>query len=136
VDELLNISIKVANGVKSDRIRRIALGTTLALEKDRIFSKGQNEDGGQIGKYSKKYGEKKSKMGRNPGYVNFRLTDQLMNDYGMVVEGDQYAFGFQNAANGQKAGFLTDRYGDVFHVSNQELEVFSEVLLSELDKAI
>jgi hypothetical protein len=136
VDELLNISIKVANGVKSDRIRRIALSTTLAIQKPRIFDKGQNEDGGQIGKYSKKYGEKKSKLGRNPGYVNLRLSDQLMNDYGMTIQGEQYTFGFQNAANGQKAGFLTDRYGDVFHVSNQELEVFATVLSDELSKAL
>lgn len=122
--------------MKSDKIRRIALTTTLAIQKDRIFNKGQNENGGQIGKYSKKYGELKTKLGRNPGYVNFRNTDQMMNDYGVQGSGDDHSFGFQNSFNADKAGWLMDRYGDTFHVSNSELNVFSDVLMTETTKAI
>jgi hypothetical protein len=136
-DELLNISIKVANGIKSDRIRRIALSTTLAIQKPRIFDKGQNDTGGQIGKYSKKYGEYKTKIGKNPGYVNFRDTDQLMNDFGVIIGSDQYSFGFQNDFNAQKAEWLSEKYGsNPFHVSDQELEVFVNVLTDELSKSI
>ena len=136
MDELLNISRKVFQAIKSDQIRRTALSTTLAVQKDRIFNKGQRETGGQIGKYSEKYGKLKSKIGRNPGYVNFRNTDQLMNDYGVQGSGDEHSFGFQNAFNADKAGFLMDRYGDVFHVSDPELNIFSDVLMSEINKAI
>ena len=135
MDELLIIVKRVTDAVKSDKIRRIALSTTLAVQKPRIFNNGENERGGQIGKYSKKYGEYKTKIGKNPGYVNFRNTDQLMNDYGIIAQGDQYAFGFQNSANAEKAGHLMERYGDVFHVSDRELDVFSEVLNNEINKA-
>lgn len=108
----------------------------MAIQKPRIFEKGQNERGGQIGTYSEKYAKLKSKIGRNPGYVNLRNTDQLMNDYGVTIQGDQYAFGFQNPTNAEKAGYLTDRYGNVFHVDDKELDVFAEVLLTEINKAI
>ena len=135
MDELLIIVKRVTDAVKSDKIRRIALSTTLAVQKPRIFNNGENERGGQIGKYSKKYGEYKTKIGKNPGYVNFRNTDQLMNDYGIIAQGDQYAFGFQNSANAEKPGHLMERYGDVFHVSGRELDVFGEVLNNEINKA-
>lgn len=136
VDELINMVRRVNGAILSDRIKRIALSTTLAVQKPRIFDSGQNEKGGQIGKYSKKYGEIKSKLGKNPGYVNFRLTDQMMNDYGLIIEGGTYAFGFHNSVNGEKSGFLMDRYGEVFHLSDKELEIFSTVLSDELSKSI
>lgn len=136
MDELLNITRRVVQAIKSDKIRRVALTTTLAVQKDRIFNKGQRESGGQIGKYSEKYGKMKAAKGRNPGYVNFRNTDQLMNDYGVQGSGDDHSFGFQNAFNADKAGFLMDRYGDVFHVSDSELNIFSDVLMDETNKAI
>jgi len=134
-DELLNIVVKVTNAVKSDKIRRVALSTTLAIQKDRIFVKGESDSGGKIGKYSKKYGEYKKSIGKNPGYVNFRNTDQMMNDYGVIVNGDQYAFGFQNPENGAKAEFLQERYGTVMHVNDKELDIFSEVLVNEINRS-
>jgi hypothetical protein len=136
MNEINDLVTRVNIAIKSDRIRRIALSSTLAIQKPRIFDQGRNENGGQIGKYSKKYGEMKAKLGKNPGYVNFRLTDQMMNDYGLVIEGDTYAFGFQNTTNGEKSGWLMDRYGEVFFLSDKEIELFSTVLNDEINKAI
>lgn len=136
MDEILNIARKVNEAIHSDKIRRMALSSTLAVQKDRIFSKGQNESGGRIGTYSKVYGEYKSKKGKNPGYVNFRDTDQMMGDYGVVIQGDQYALGFQNPTNAAKAGFLSDRYGDVFHANDNEVDVSLNVLVDELNKSL
>lgn len=136
MDEIANIVKKINEAIASDKIRRTALSTTLAVHKPRIFEQGKTESGGKIGTYSKKYGEYKSRIGKNPGYVNFRNTDQLMGDYGIIIQGDQYAFGFQNPDNAAKAGFLSDRYGDVFHASDSEVEVLLTVLTEELNNAI
>lgn len=133
MDELLNIVTKVNSAIRSDRGRRIALSTVLAIHKPRIFERGLAANGSQIGKYSKKYGEKKSKLGRNPGYVNLRLTDQLMGDYNLIVNGDQYAFGFQNSFNADKAGWVSDLYNkDIFHLSESELDLLMDILVKEL----
>jgi hypothetical protein len=131
-DELLNIVAKVNSAIRSDRGRRIALTTVLAVHKQRIFSQGLAANGSQIGTYSKKYGEKKSKLGRNPGYVNLRLTDQLYGDYGLVISGEQYAFGFQNSFNADKAEWVSNTYNkDIFHLSQSEIDLFMDVLTEE-----
>jgi len=136
-NDLLNIVTKVNNAIRSDKIRRIALTTLLAVHKPRIFDKGLAADGSQIGTYSKKYGEKKKLLGRNPGYVNLRLSDQMSGDYGLIVSGNEYGFGFQNSFNADKMGWNTDRYGkEIAALSDPELKLFADVLLSELNLAI
>lgn len=133
MDELLNIVAKVNSAIKSDRGRRIALSTVLSVHKPRIFERGQAANGSQIGTYSKKYGEKKRLLGRNPGFVNLRLTDQMMMDYNLIISGDQYAFGFQNSFNADKAGWVSDRYNkDIFHLSDSELDLLMDILIKEL----
>lgn len=133
MDELLNIVTKVNSAIRSDRGRRIALSTVLSVHKPRIFERGLAANGSQIGRYSKKYGEKKSKLGRNPGYVNLRLTDQMYGDYNIIVSGDQYAFGFQNSFNADKAGWVSDLYNkDIFHLSESELDLLMDILIKEL----
>lgn len=111
---------KVNAAIRSDQIKRTALTTVLAIHKPRIFEKGQAEDGSKIGTYSKKYGEKKKKLGRNPGFVNLRFSDQMYADYGLIVNGDEYGFGFQNSFNADKMGWNTDRYEKRIAALNQE----------------
>lgn len=136
-DELLNIVNKVNSAILSDKGRKIALTTVLAQHKPRIFSDGLASDGSQIGRYSKKYGEYKSSIGKNPGYVNLRNTDQMLSDYALIASEGQYAFGFQNSFNGEKAGWMTDKYNkEIFHLSETELDVLMTVLVEDLSKSI
>lgn len=134
-DEILNITTKVTEAVKSDRVRWIALSTVLSQHKPRIFVNGVASDGSQIGTYSKKYAEYKSKKGRNAGFVNLVDTGQMMSDYGLIATGDKYAFGFQNGFNADKMDWMTDKYQkDIAHLSEQELELLLNVLTDELGK--
>jgi hypothetical protein len=135
-DEILNLITRVNRAILSDKSKRIALSTTLAKHKPRIFERGQASDGSQIGTYSKKYGEFKSKKGRNPGYVNLVLTGQMQSDYGLLISGEQYAFGFQNDFNGNKSEWMTDKYDkEIFHLSEEEIDLFMDVLNDEISKA-
>lgn len=134
-DELLNISNKVNEAIRSDRVIRIALSTTLAAQKSRIFEKGLKTSGAKIGKYSKKYGEYKRKLGRNPGFINFRLTDAMMNDYQIIAtKKDEYGLGFRDPFNADKADWLQEKFGTVFDINDQELELFTNVMFFELEK--
>lgn len=129
-NELLDIVNKVKAALRDPQIRKAALSTVLAIHKPRIFEQGQAEDGSKIGTYSKKYGEKKSKLGRNPGFVNLRLSDQMMADYGLIVDGDNYGFGFQNSFNAEKMGWQTDRYGKrIAALSQSEMDLLADTLM-------
>lgn len=128
-NELLNIHNKIVTALRSDQIKRAALSTVLAVHKPRIFEKGEAEDGSKIGTYSKKYGEKKKKLGRNPGFVNLRLSDQMMADYQLIQDGQDYGFGFQNSFNADKMGWNTDRYGKRIAALNQkEMDLLGDTI--------
>jgi hypothetical protein len=134
-DEILNITTKVTEVIKSDRVRRIALTTVLSQHKPRIYVNGLASDGSKIGTYSKKYGEEKSKRGRNPGFVNLVNTGQMEADYGLIVSGEQYAFGFQNTFNADKMDWMTEKYNkEIAHLSKEELDLLLNVLTDELGK--
>lgn len=155
-NELKNLVDKLNNAVRSERFKRVALTTTLAIHKPRIFVKGQDASGGTIGQYgtnpisiSKKnqarntgktyfktgYAEYKSAIGKNPGYVNLQNTGQEMMDYGIVSNGSDFGFGFQNQLNADKAGWHTEKYKkEIFALSDKELEVFANVTIQQLNQ--
>lgn len=132
-DELLNIVTQINGAIRSDKGRRVALTTVMAVHKPRIFDQGLDSAGAKIGTYSKKYGEYKTSIGKNPGYVNLRDTDQMLFDYGILISGDSYAFGFQNTFNADKAGWMTDKYSkEIFHLSESEIDLLMNVLINEI----
>lgn len=156
MDELITFFNKVVKAIKDPRPRKVAATTVLAIQKDRIFNKGKATDGSQIGTYSTNpisisqskqarqtgqtyfkggYSEYKSKIGKNPGYVNLRNTDQMMADFGVIQNGDELAIGFQNDANGDKMGWLEEKYGnDIAENSDKEVDTFVTVLIDEQNK--
>lgn len=137
MDEILNIMKRVNKAILSEKAKRIALTTVLAVHKPRIFEQGLNENGARIGTYSKAYGEKKRKLGRNPGFVNLELTGQMKADYNLIINGNQYAFGFQNPENDKKMGYAQERYNaGIAHLSQSEMDLLVDVLSEEQSKEI
>lgn len=147
---------RVNQAIRSPEPKKIALSTTLAKHKPRIFEQGLDDKGAKIGTYSTKpisisfrnqarntgqtyfkggYAEYKSKVGKNPGYVNLRNTDQMYADYGMLQNGDEFAFGFHNEINADKSGWMETKYQkDIFSLSDDELNVFVNTLVDEQSK--
>lgn len=156
--ELVNLVVRVNRAIRSERTLRTAISTTLSEHKPRIFEKGLDENNSQIGTYGTKpisiarskqarqtgrtyfpggYSEYKSAVGKNPGYVTLRNTDQMMQDYGIVGQGNEFGLGFQNAHNYDKSQWLMEKYGkNIFFHSEQEVELLGKVLEDELSKAI
>jgi hypothetical protein len=155
-DELSILINRVNQFVQSDRNIRTALTTTLAVHKPRIFVQGMDAKGARIGTYStnpisvsKKaqarntgktyfkggYAEYKRAVGKNPGYVILRNTDQMYNDYGIVGGAGKYGFGFQNKENYNKSQWMQDKYEkEIFELSDREVEIMANVLVDQLDK--
>lgn len=157
-NEFTGLISKINNAVRNDRNLRVALSSILAIHKQRIFSGGFDGKGVKIGTYSTKpisisksqqarntgktffkggYAEYKRAVGKNPGYVNLRNTDQMMMDYGLVGSNMSYGFGFQNSANFEKMKNLERKYvKDIADTSNNELETLADILVNQLIKAL
>lgn len=152
-DELDNLNALL----RSDKGMRAALSTVLALQKKRIFEGGKDASETKIGTYgtnpisiSKKnqakntgktyfkggYAEYKTAIGKNPGYVILRNTDQMMMDYNLFILGqDQYGLGFNNQVNFDKSQWMEEKYDkDIFFQSDSEGEVLEKILNSYLER--
>lgn len=150
MNEYSKIIDKLNAAIKDERFQRIAASTVLASYKQRIFAQGQDAKNSKIGTYGTKpisiskknqarqtgktyfaggYAEYKTAIGRNPGYVNLRNTDQMMMDLGLIKNGANFAFGFQNNLNGDKSVWMEEKYNkEIFTASQQEIDLFSQTL--------
>lgn len=157
-NEFTGLINKINNAVRNDRNLRLALTSILAIHKQRIFSQGYDGRGVKIGSYSTKptsisrdkqardtgrthfkggYAEYKRAIGKNPGFVNLRNTDQMMMDYGIVGTPGNYGFGFQNSANFEKMKNLERKYvKDIADTSKNELETLADILVNQLIRAL
>jgi hypothetical protein len=157
-NEYLQLIDKVNSAIRSERVMRIALSSVLAIHKPRIFEKGLDGTDAKIGTYSTKpisiakknqarqtgktyfkggYAEYKTAIGKNPGFVNLRNTDQMRMDYGLIINGTSYGFGFQNELNYNKSQWLQEKYDkDIFDNDSKELDVLANVLVFELQKSL
>lgn len=142
---------------RNDRAIRVALTTVFAVHKQRIFNKGQAAESGKIGTYSKTpisiarknqaratgrtyfkggYSAYKSAIGKNPGFVNLRNTDQMMMDYTFQVIGNgEYGFGFSNDFNFDKSQWAEEKYDkNIFDESKAEGDLMEKILTKELER--
>lgn len=157
-NEFTGIITKINNAIRNDKNMRIALSTVLAIQKQRIFSQGFDGRGVKIGTYSTKptsisrknqardtgktffkggYAEYKRAIGKNPGYVNLRNTDQMMMDYTLMGGSGEYAFGFHNSENLRKMKNLERKYvKDIADTSKYELDTLADILTDQLIKSL
>jgi hypothetical protein len=157
-NEFTGLIAKINNAVRNDQNLRLALSTILAIHKQRIFSGGFDGRGVKIGTYSTKpisiaksqqarntgktffkggYAEYKRAVGKNPGFVNLRNTDQMMMDYGLIGSNGSYGFGFQNSANYQKMQALQNKYQkDIADISKNEIERLADIVTDQLIKSL
>lgn len=157
-NELIALVDRINNAIRSERVLRTAITTVLAVHKPRIFEKGLDGNNSKIGTYgtnpisiSKKsqarqtgktyfkggYAEYKKDIGKNPGYVNLRNTDQMMIDYGIVFNGGKFGLGFQNNENGNKSNWMEAKYNkDIFDHTQSELDLLGDVITAEIARSI
>lgn len=155
--EIQELIQRINRAVRSEKAMRVALTSVLSVQKSRIFQSGQDASKSKIGKYSTKpisiskknqarntgktyfkggYAEYKAAIGKG-GDVNFRNTDQMQMDYGIIQNGNQFGFGFQNVENYNKSQWLQDKYDkDVFDLTEQELNILGDVLKIEIEKIL
>lgn len=156
MNEYTAIINKLNAAIKNEQFQRVAATTVLVPYKKRIFSEGKDAQGQKIGAYGTKpisiskknqarqtgktyfaggYAEYKNAIGKNPGFVNLRNTDQMMMDLGLIKNGANFAFGFQNDLNGDKSKWMDEKYQkDIFNVSQAEIDLFANTFKAQVFK--
>lgn len=148
-----DLVIKDLNDIRRNELLiKRSLSTVLAHQRKRIFIDGRDARGNRIGSYSTKkisisrknqarrtgkttfqggYAEYKRLIGKNPGYVNLRNTDQMMVDYGLEDLGkDTYGFGFSRNENYDKSQFSESKFKkEIFDESDNEGRILEDLLV-------
>ena len=80
------------------------------------------------------YKEFRQTLGLNHAFVDVTLTGQMTNDFAttlFIISPDKVALGFSNAVNSDKAGYMADKYGEMFELTNEEI-ILAGKLATEL----
>jgi len=138
--------MKDLNGLSVDgAVWRFAMSNVLSLSRDRIFTKGLNSKGEQIGEYADVSIRKKKDKGRfTSRKVNLRDTETLVNSYIVTRKGKQWQIGFtsgsregdegQSVSNTEVIKKLEEQYGDdLFGATDEELALIPELIGDYLD---
>ncbi|RYD77633.1 MAG: hypothetical protein EOP53_12675 [Sphingobacteriales bacterium] len=102
----------------------------------RIFEEGGNSAGNKIGSYAattKKYRKQKN---RQIAFVDLKLTGQLQKDFSntLFIRNPYFIqLGVKNIANAIKVKHLTDRYGNIFKLTQEENLEHKRILGLELN---
>lgn len=113
---------------------------------ERIFSSGLNENGNLIGDYRPVTAKIRTKYGRPTDTVNLDFTGQTKASYVTNVLSEKKAqLGFIDVSRKDIRGkavptktsqvieFITDRYGEVFHPTDEELKRTDEIIQDFID---
>lgn len=107
-----------------ETVSRAAALAVLPELRNRIHVEGKRTDGGEIGSYSNSYLKIREKFNRgNSREVILSLTRQLENGYTLKATEKGYTIGNISPGNDVKIEHLTEMYGDVWLLSEKELEM-------------
>lgn len=127
---------------QADSLLRMIAEGMLGATRERIHEEGKKADGTKMGTYSTKYLELRklppAQGGTNDSDPNIRLffTGQMQNDYKIVPLSDtEYALGFSNQFNADKADWAEERFGEIYALTDQEMQGVRDIV-SEYIKEI
>lgn len=122
---------------QSDTLLRTIAQGMLPTTFDRIHQDGQKADGSQLGQYSPSYLKLRQKAPYKRGSdskVILVLTADMSNNYSIIPLSDkEYALGFTNPTEGEKADWLEQRYGKIWALTDQELEGVRAIVQEFID---
>ena len=115
--------------LNTNKVDREVLTTMQALTSDRIFTKGQDAVGQQIGVYSRGYIKVRIRKGFGTSRkVILQLTQQMRNDWSVIIKGKDLGLGFKNKFNFDKSLFVEKTYKKpIFKHTPQELTKMKQV---------
>ena len=122
---------------QADSLLRMIAEGMLGATRERIHEDGKNAADGQIGNYSSDYLKLRieNRLSADPK-VKLFFTGQMQNDYKIVPLSDtEYALGFSNQFNADKADWAEERFGEIYALTDQEMQGVRDIV-SEYIKEI
>jgi len=114
-----------------DKVLRLAVVTMVPEMKNRIQQDGKKSDGTlmvspspqKFGAYSKPYGKKRSKKGRQTGHIDLTDENDMMRDLKPGPTGpNSYGMGFLSSEQHKIAQYNEKHFGITFDPTEQELK--------------
>jgi hypothetical protein len=134
-----------ANATDANKVLRQAVIQVVPEMKRRIQNEGKNSAGEQMhtksskayGAYSKAYGKKREKKGRQTAIVDLTFNGDMMRSLKPGPTGpNSYGIGFLNDAQAEIAGYNEQNFGEIFGVSAYELQVSLTAINKEAQKLL
>jgi hypothetical protein len=119
-------------------LRMAALSITAEVS-ERVFEKGLNGAGTEIGRYkTSAYIKKRQDRGLRTDRVTLEFTSDLKKDFenSVTKTDDGYAAGVKRVENGNKVRGNVERYGPIFTLSQAEEKKFMDVFTAQLMKRL
>ena len=124
--------------ITSDDYLKSVLLTVHQQMVERIFDKGEDANGSQIGTYTPGYIRQREKKGLgNNDKVVLEFTGQMRNDYVLLQDGGNFGSGFNNLANFDKSNWVEETYDkEIFNLTSEEIELLERLLNKKLDDTL
>jgi len=115
---------------RTNKVDREVLTSMLAVTTNRIFTKGLASSERKIAKkYSDQYIKTRSKeRGLSGRKVILQFTQQMKNDFSVIVERNLIGLGFKNSFNTEKSHFVEKTYKkDIFEHTKKEEKLIDKL---------
>lgn len=124
-----DIQEMIAGELIDGKYSRAAALSVFAIHKPRIFEQGRDANGNLIGQYvDGPYKELRREKGRETGFVNLSMTEQMKRDYQPSLTG-LVGYGFTNQFNLDKSYWNEERYDkEIFALSDAEATMFIDLV--------
>lgn len=148
-DRLSAIKKQLLSLTEKDAIARIVATTMAGKVRERIHEKGLNSDASNIGDYSDEYMMVRRKNNRGSSKkVIISLTRELENDFAAtqanpIKTAGGWGIGFlrntereSGATHGEIAEYMEEKYGDIWKLTKEELDLVKDIAQGEADKIL
>jgi 5'-3' exonuclease len=136
VSALVDLKKRVLTLAQTDSLLREIATSMETVTRTRIHEQGIKSDGSQIGTYSPSYLElRREQQDRSNTNVNLVFTGDMETDYKIIPISDtEYGLGYTDDKNADKAKWITERYGRIFALTDDELEQVRDIIREYLNK--
>ena len=136
VSALVDLKKRVLTLAQTDSLLREIATSMETVTRTRIHEQGIKSDGSQIGTYSPSYLElRREQKDRSNTNVNLVFTGDMEKDYKIIPISDtEYGLGYTDDNNADKAKWITERYGRIFALTDDELDQVRNIIKEYLNK--
>jgi len=132
-----DLSFKITSLEDADKLFRVAAFDSVALISDRVQQDGLKTNETPIKSfYSVGYAKKRKKKGLQTQFIDLTFSGDMMGDFVPAPIIGGWAAGFRGGKSSEKADWNEDRFGTIFNLSTDELNVVTKGINDYINAAL